>query len=172
MDEITLLFKKLPSIATPDEINDIEFELLEFFVVRLYSNTCNIKEVNDVRRILFSRDNKVNENIPPTKGVLRQHIPRSVFQISSPKRRQFMCQDIDGPDPCQWNWQKVENEMIPLWTDLPQTSNVWSELAKCGCKKDAQDDVQNCASVLSNVQMTNHVDLLHILYLFWKKSTG
>ena len=33
MDEITPLFKKLPYIATPDEISDDEFELLEFFVV-------------------------------------------------------------------------------------------------------------------------------------------
>ena len=57
MDELTLLFKKLSSVATPDEISDIEFELLDFFVVRLYSNTCNTKEVSDARRILFSRDN-------------------------------------------------------------------------------------------------------------------
>ena len=25
--------------------------------------------------------------------------------------------------------------MIPLWTDLPQASNVYRELVKCGCKK-------------------------------------
>ena len=37
MDEITPLFKKLSSIATLYEISDDEFELLEFFLVRLYS---------------------------------------------------------------------------------------------------------------------------------------
>ena len=31
--------------------------------------------------------------------------------------------------------KKVENEMIPLWTDLPQASNVSRELTKYGCKK-------------------------------------
>ena len=29
----------------------------------------------------------------------------------------------------------VENEKIPLWTDLLQASNVCIELVKCGCKK-------------------------------------
>ena len=82
MDEITPLFQKLFSIATPDEISDDEFELLEFFVVRLYSKTCNTKEVIKARRILFSRDNNVIENIPPTKGAPRQHVLRSVLQSS------------------------------------------------------------------------------------------
>ena len=70
MDEITSLFKKLSSIAAPKEISDNEFEPLEFFVVRLYLKTCNTKEMNEARQILFSRDNKVIENIPPTK---REH---------------------------------------------------------------------------------------------------
>ena len=43
MDETTLVFKKLSSIATPDGV----FKLLELFVVRLYSNICNTKELND-----------------------------------------------------------------------------------------------------------------------------
>ena len=71
IDETTSLFKKLSSIATPDEISNNEFELLEFFVVRLYSKTCNTKELNEARRILFSRDKKVIENIPLTKGALK-----------------------------------------------------------------------------------------------------
>ena len=79
MDEITPLFQKFSSIATLDEISDDEFELFEFFVVRLYSKTCNTKEVNKARQMLFSRDKKVIENNPPTKGELRQHVLRSVL---------------------------------------------------------------------------------------------
>ena len=78
-DKITPLLKKLSSTATPDEISDDEFELLEFFVVRLYPKTCNTKENSEASRILFSRDNKVIENIPPTKEALRQHVLRSVL---------------------------------------------------------------------------------------------
>ena len=99
MGEITLLFKKLSSIATPDEISDDEFELLEFFVVKLYLKTCNTKEVNVARRILFPRDNKVIEKIPPTKGALRQHVLKSVLQSS--KWQQSLCEDFDGRDACQ-----------------------------------------------------------------------
>ena len=72
----------MSAIATPDEINDDEFELAEFFVVRLYSKTCNTKELNETRGILFSRDNKLIGNISPTKGALRQHDLRSVLQSS------------------------------------------------------------------------------------------
>ena len=133
MDEITPLFKKLFSIATPNEISDDEFKLLEFFVVRFYSKNSNTKEVNEARRILFFRDNKMIENIPPTKGALRQHVLRLVLQSS--KWQQSLCKDFDGRDACQWGWQKVENEMIPLWTDLPEALNVYKELVKCGCKK-------------------------------------
>lgn len=82
MDEVATLFKKLSSIATPDEVSDDEFELLDFFVVRLNSKTYNTKEVNEARRILFFRDNNVTEDIPPTKRVLRKHILRSVLQSS------------------------------------------------------------------------------------------
>ena len=55
MVDISSIFKKLSAIATPDEISDDEFELLEFFVVKLYSETYNTKEVNESRMILFSR---------------------------------------------------------------------------------------------------------------------
>ena len=111
--------KKLSSIATPDETSDDEFELLEFIMVTLYSKTCNTKEVNEARWILLSRDNKVIENIPLTKEALIQLAPRSILQSS------------------KWlhSFSKLENEMIPLWTDLPQTSNVCREHIKCGCKK-------------------------------------
>ena len=99
MDEITSWFKKLSSIATPDKISDGEFEVLEFFLVRLYSESYNTKKLNEARRILFFRDNKVIENIPPTKGALRQHVLRSVLQ--SLKSRQSLCKDFDGRDACR-----------------------------------------------------------------------
>ena len=133
MDEITPFFQKLSSLATLDEISDDEFELLQFFVVRSYSKTCNTKEVNKTRRILFSRDNKVIENIPPTRGALRQHALRSALQSS--KWRKSLRKDFDVRNACQWGWQKVENEMMRLWTNLPRASNVWRELVKCECKK-------------------------------------
>ena len=173
MDEIITLFIKMSSVAIPDKISNDEFELLEFFVVILYSKTCNTREVKEARRIMIFRDNKVIENIPPTKRELRQHALRSLLQYL--KWRQTLCKDFDGGDACQWDWQKVESEMILLWTDLPQASNVYRELVKCGCKKVCRrrckcltSDAQNCVNVLNNVQIVNHVDLLHIFIDFGK----
>ena len=83
MDEITPLFKKLFSVATLNEINDDEFKLLEFYVVRLYSKTCNTKEVNGARWNLFSRDNKMIKNVLPTKGVLKQQSSEQSFSLQS-----------------------------------------------------------------------------------------
>ena len=77
----------------------MKIELLEFFLVRLYSKTCNRKEMNEGKGILFSIDNKVIEHIPPTKGALRQHVLSSVLQSS--KRWQSFCKDFDGQDACQ-----------------------------------------------------------------------
>ena len=76
--------------------------ILKFFVIRLYSKTPNIEEMNKTRRILFSRDNKVIENIPPTKGALRQHVLWSVLQSS--KWRQSLWKEFNGRDACQWGW--------------------------------------------------------------------
>ena len=132
MDGITSLFKNLSSISTRDKIGGDEFELLEFFVVRLYSKTFNTKEVNKTRWNLFSKDNKVIESNPPTKLALRQDVLRSVLQSS--KLQQSLCKDFYGPNACQWDWQKVEKEMIPLWTDLQKASNVCREFVKYGCK--------------------------------------
>ena len=76
---------------------------------------------------------KVIENIPPTKGALRQHVLRSVLQSS--KWRESLCKGFHGRDACQWSWKNVAKEMIPLWNDLPQASNVYRELIKSGRKK-------------------------------------
>ena len=55
MNEITSLFKKLSAIATPDEINDDEFELAEFFVVRL---TKLIKIIKNLQHKRTERDKR------------------------------------------------------------------------------------------------------------------
>ena len=71
--------------------------------------------MNKARQTLFSRDNKVIKNNPRTKGALRQHVLQPVLQPS--KWRQSLSKDFDGRVTCQWYWQKVKDEMIPLWNE-------------------------------------------------------
>ena len=85
---------------------------------KIILKTCNTKEANEERQILFSRDNKVTENIPPTKAALRQHVLRSVLKSS--KWRRSYCKEFDDRNACQWGWQKLENEMMPLWSNFPE----------------------------------------------------
>ena len=63
------------------------------------------KKIKKARWNLFSRDNKVIENIPPTKGALRQHVLKSVLQSSI--WRQSLRKDLNGRSTCQWGWQKI-----------------------------------------------------------------
>lgn len=133
-DEITPLLTKLSTISSRNEIEQEDFELIEAFVVSLYSKTCNTRNVNEARKILFSRDSRSIENIPPTNEALVQHILRSVLQAS--KWHQCLNKQHDSRDPCLWGWKRLnENEMQPFWTTLPEASSVCRELIKCGCKK-------------------------------------
>lgn len=53
MNEITPLFKKLFSIAIPDEISDDEYELLELFVVRLFKKLQHKRSQGDKTDSVF-----------------------------------------------------------------------------------------------------------------------
>ena len=72
---------------------------------------CNAKEVNEARRIPFSRDNKVipPTNIPPTKRALRQHVFRSVLQSSKYRQSSY----YKGVSRTTTTY-KVENKMKNL----------------------------------------------------------
>ena len=77
------IFKKLLSIAAPDEFSDDEFGLLEFFVVRLYSKIFKTKEANEARHSFFHGcSDPPTKNIPPAKEALRQHVLRLDLQYS------------------------------------------------------------------------------------------
>ena len=38
-------------------------------------------------------------------------------------------------DPVVWGWKESRKAFVPLWSDLPDTSEACRELIKCGCKK-------------------------------------
>ena len=73
--DITALFGKL-SKGVP-EVSDEDLQLIEKFVVSLYSNTCITDRVNVARQILFTQRKRTLDNIPPTASALQQHILRS-----------------------------------------------------------------------------------------------
>ena len=123
LKEMTPIFCRLPTLNSPEDVTEADLKLLENFVVLLYSKTCNTVEVNEARRILFARDNRSIENIPPTTAALKEHILRCILQVS--KWFQSLNKQYDNRDPCLWGQQRVENKVLPRLTELIQ----------CNCKK-------------------------------------
>ena len=52
------------------------FGLLQRFTVVLYSKGSTLEHVDELRKELFCRDNKLMENLPPTTDALFQHARR------------------------------------------------------------------------------------------------
>lgn len=55
-------------------------ETIEGFVVLLYDRTSGKIDVNECRRELFTKKQKLIDDIPPTKDALHQHVLRSFLQ--------------------------------------------------------------------------------------------
>ena len=93
-----------------------------------YSTT----DVNEARKILFCRDNRSIENIPPTKQALIQHILRSAIQSSK------WCQCLNAEHILAIHVSGDGKKRNKQWNQngRPYRRRQQSrELIKCGCKK-------------------------------------
>jgi hypothetical protein len=89
--------------------------------------------VNECRKGLFSKKNRIIESIPPTEGALLQHALRASYQ-GGHIWGQSTVANAQLPDPCQFGWTKDGDVLKPLWTTLSSASVHCSELISCGCK--------------------------------------
>ena len=53
---------------------------IERFACLMYDQTTYISNVNDCRRMLFTKKSRTADNIPPTRNALILHIKRAVYQ--------------------------------------------------------------------------------------------
>ena len=67
--------------------------------------------VGKLLELLFSRDNRSIENIPPTKATLKWHILRTILQSS--EWYQALHKLYDNCEPCVWGWQLVNDKLSP-----------------------------------------------------------
>ena len=133
---ISTTFAKLGTVFAPSKIHDHNFKLVEKYFIALYSPSCNTKNVNEARQILFASGGWSNENIPPTAGALKQHICRAALQASLWNK----CLDKQRKPVSSvgWGWKKYETGYVPLWSELPEASEACKELVKCNCKKSSR----------------------------------
>ena len=65
-----------------DPISDRTLEVIERFVVLMYSRTSDLSIVNDARKQLVAQKCRSLENIPPTQAALEQHLKRARYQCN------------------------------------------------------------------------------------------
>ena len=100
-------------------------------ILALY-RTGNSATVKECRRRLFTKKDRLIENIPPTLNALRQHTLRSMYQTIVWNKALELQQNL--PDPSKYGWEKHE-EWKPTWTTQPVASKVCLELVRCKCVK-------------------------------------
>ena len=63
------------------ELNDEsrDFQVLQKFVVQMYSKGLDVESVNLAQKLLFAQNQKM-ERIPPTADALLQHAKRAIYQ--------------------------------------------------------------------------------------------
>ena len=64
--EVTETFEELMHMADP--ISDRTLEVIERFVVLMYSRTSDLSRINDARKQLFAQKSRSLENIPPRQA--------------------------------------------------------------------------------------------------------
>ena len=129
--DVSEAFHKLSTTTTiPDDV----MEKIERFVVLMYDGTSACANVNECRRILYTRRNRAIENIPPTGNALQQHCKRAALQAKT----WMACLSATGPtyDPTRWGWiMDADGCYTPHWSTIPDVSQQCSELLRCSCKK-------------------------------------
>ena len=58
------------------------FQILEKFIVRMYSKNVDTASVDEARKLIFAHNQNM-EKIPPTRDALLQHIRRAIYQTGN-----------------------------------------------------------------------------------------
>ena len=84
-DSTPALTETLSTLLTDPQLFNIDsahMQILERFVVVMYSKECGLEKVNSARRHLFTSGKRTLEHLPPTQAALYEHAKRSVLQAS------------------------------------------------------------------------------------------
>ena len=130
-NEASATFAKLSQC--PLEIDELDLQVLERFVVLMYDRSSAATAVDETRLDLFARKQRSYELIPPTQGALKEHAKRAAFQAGY-IWGQSVVREPELPCPSKWGWVKDGNKWKVVWTSLEPISKSCRELTKCGCK--------------------------------------
>ena len=120
------------SLGTSDTISDDVYMKLERFVCQLYIPSTQLRTLGEVRWLLSSKKQYVDEQLPPTEAALHQMTRRANFFA-------FVWKTCDNPNPSLpsptlHGWQQDGDGLQPVPTTLPPAPKAVLPLIRCGCK--------------------------------------
>ncbi|PIK38210.1 hypothetical protein BSL78_24949 [Apostichopus japonicus] len=141
--------------------NDFETPLsitptLEAFTCKLYAQH-NDSDVNIARYNLFRLARRSEDNMPPTKDALLQHIKRVNYQAALYKRS--LEQTPHVPSPVGNGWITEDGALLINLMDLPPAPDCIMELVNCSstCKKGHNNcsDSKTCTCLQNKLPCTD-----------------
>lgn len=125
------------------------FMVLQRFVVLMYDQSSQATDVNECRRLLFTKKNRAIESIPPTADALLQHFKRASLQAYV--WNASLQQSSINYSPLLFGWtQSCEGRYEPLWMTQADVAQHCSELVTCKCKSRCN----SCLCVKQNLTCT------------------
>ena len=91
------------------QVTEDTFATLQQFVVLMYDHSSTLAKVDAARQVLFARESKSLESIPPTDAALKQHTLQAEYQ-SGYVWEQSLDKDQHLPSPSSWGWEREDNK--------------------------------------------------------------
>lgn len=104
--------------------------VLEEFVCKLYGQIS--KDINETRYKLFCISSPSEQNLPPTKDVLREHCKRCNYQAAI--HRKCFEQYISAPSPTDQGWKMEDGKLVLNWSTMGQVPAELLKFIHCGCR--------------------------------------
>ncbi|XP_055683740.1 uncharacterized protein LOC129790305 [Lutzomyia longipalpis] len=129
-------FYEISNPISPDRVAEL-LRIFEKFLINVYDKNSPAKDVNESRKLLFSKSHKPIQMIPPTSSALLQHTLRTAYQageiwsrgVEDPSKIQVSC-------PTNYGWKFDNGTWKPLWSVLPSIWEACKDMGACACLKD------------------------------------
>lgn len=118
------------SDSSPDEVARVgEIFLLKLYNAKQSSSLDKLRYVLYMQKISKSSSSFKLESLPPTSAAGKYHSYRSYFTV------QEWLGNVGDLEPTEWGWERTDNMLKPIMTDMPVAPDRVLRIVSCGCKK-------------------------------------
>ena len=142
-DELTQTLIDIQENPTEFSIDSDSMNVLERFIIIQYDRKSPCQSLNEARKMMFIKNLKPLEAIPPTKHAAFQH-KRSILPADETYKALSKQPDYLPTGDYGWCWNDRLEVWMPHWTDFPDVSKGCAALGSCGCKKSCSGKCKCC----------------------------